>query len=138
VDTISSALETKKYCVGVFFDVAKVFHTVWHDGLLFKLKSIFPAPLYLILKSHLENCSFNVYFNLQHLNQYTISADVPEGSGIPPFLYTIYTSDLPTSENTIIGTYADDTALLSASSDLTTAYLQLQTHLNTLSQWFTN
>lgn len=137
-DIISSALETKKYCAGVFLDVAKAFDTVWHKGLLFKLKNIFPAPLYLILKSYLENRSFNVRHNLQHSNQYPIFAGVPQGSDIAPFLYTIYTSDLPTSENTTVGTYADDTALLSVSSDLTIASQQLQTHLNTLSQWFTN
>jgi len=64
-DTISAALETKKYCAGVFLDVAKAFDTVWQDGLLFKLKNIFPAPLYLILKSYLANRSFNVRHNLQ-------------------------------------------------------------------------
>jgi len=137
-DTISAALETKKYCAGVFLDVAKAFDTVWHDGLLFKLKNIFPAPLYLILKSYLTNRSFNVRHNLQHSKQYPIFAGVPQGSDIAPFLYTIYTSDLPTSENTLVGTYADDTALLSVSSDHTTASHQLQTHLNSLSQWFTN
>ncbi|KAF0769832.1 ribosome biogenesis protein TSR3 isoform X1 [Aphis craccivora] len=63
---------------------------------------------------------------------------VPQGSDIAPFLYTIYTSDLPTSEDTIVGTYADDTALLSVSSDHTIASQQIQTHLNNLSQWFTN
>ncbi|VVC34312.1 Endonuclease/exonuclease/phosphatase,Reverse transcriptase domain,Zinc finger, CCHC-type, partial [Cinara cedri] len=61
-----------------------------------------------------------------------------EGSDIAPFLYNIYTYDLPTSENTIVGTYADDIALLSASSDCTIVSQQLQTHLNTLSEWFTN
>lgn len=137
-DTISAALETKKYCAGVFLDVAKAFDTVWHDGLLFKLKNIFPAPLYLILKSYLANRSFNVRHNLQHSKQYPIYAGVPQGSDIAPFLYTIYTSDLPTTENTLVGTYADDTAILSVSSDHTTASHQLQTHLNTLSQWFTN
>jgi len=46
--------------------------------------------------------------------------------------------DLPTSENTIVGTYAVDTALLLlVSPDRTIASQQLQTHLNTLSQWFT-
>jgi len=138
VDTISTALETKKYCAGVFLDVAKAFDTVWHEGLLFKLKKIFPAPLYLMLKSYLENRSFNFRHNLQHSSQFPISAGVPQGSDIAPFLYTIYTSDLPTSEDTIVGTYADDTALLSVSSDHTIASQQIQTHLNNLSQWFTN
>jgi hypothetical protein len=132
-DTISATLETKKYCAGVFLDVAKAFDTVWHDGLLFKLKNIFPAPLYLILKFYLANRSFYVRHNLQHSKQYPIFASVPQGSDIAPFLYTIYTSDLPTSENTLVGIYADDTALLSVSSDHTTASHQLQTHLNSLS-----
>jgi len=138
VDTISTALETKKYCAGVFLDVAKAFDTVWHDGLPFKLKKIFPAPLYLMLKSYLENRSFNVRHNLQHSNQFPISACVPQDSDIAPFLYTIYTSDLPTSENTIVETYTDDTALFSVFSGHTIASQQIHTLLNILSQWFIN
>jgi len=78
-DTISAAFETKKYCAGVCLDVAKSFYTVWQDGLLFKLKNIFPATLYLILKSYLANCSFNVCYNLQHSKQYPIFAGVLQG-----------------------------------------------------------
>jgi len=44
VDHIATSLETKKYCLGLFFDVAQAFDTVCHDGLLYKLKKIFPAP----------------------------------------------------------------------------------------------
>uniref|UniRef100_A0A2S2Q352 Putative RNA-directed DNA polymerase n=1 Tax=Sipha flava TaxID=143950 RepID=A0A2S2Q352_9HEMI len=135
-DTISTALETKKYCAGLFLDVAKAFDTVWHDGLLFKLKTLFPAPYYLILKSYLDNHTFKVHHNLEHSKQFPIAAGVPQGSDIAPFLYTIYTSDLPTSENTILGTYADDTAILSTATDHTTASRQLQTHIDILSQWF--
>lgn len=97
-DTISTTLETKKYCAGVFLDVAKPFDTVWHEGLLFKLKTLFPAPYYLLLKSYLGNRTFNVRHNLQHSKQFPIAAGVLQGSHIAPFLYIIYTSDLPTSD----------------------------------------
>jgi len=120
----------------VFLDVTKAFDTVWHDGLLFKLKTFFPAPYYLILKSYLDNRTFKVRHNLEHSKQFPIAAGVPQGSDIAPFLYTIYTSDLPTSENTIIGTYTDDTAILSTATDHTIASLQLQSHIDILSQWF--
>jgi hypothetical protein len=130
-DTISTALETKKHCAGLFLDVVKAF-----DGLLFKLKILFLAPYYLILKSYLDNRTFKVRHNLEHSKQFPIVAGVPQGSDIAPFLFTIYTSDLPTSENTILGTYADDTAILSAATDHTTASLQLQTHIDILFQWF--
>jgi hypothetical protein len=129
-------LETKKYCVGVFLDVAKAFDTVWHEGLLFKLKTLFPAPYYFLLKSYLENRTFKVCYKLQHSKQFPIAAGVSQGSDLAPFLYIIYTSDLPTSVETTIGTYADDTALLSTAADHITASLQLQSHIDTLSQWF--
>lgn len=40
----------------------------------------------------------------------------PKASDIAPLLYTIYTSDLPTTIDTTVGIYADDTALLLAIS----------------------
>jgi hypothetical protein len=75
-------------------DFAKAFDIIWHEGLLYKLKNIFPASLYLILKFYLENRSFNVRYNLKHSNQYPIFAGVPQGSSIVPFLYTIL-AELP-------------------------------------------
>jgi len=42
VDHIATSLETKKYCSGLFLNVAQAFDTVWLDGLLFNLKKIFP------------------------------------------------------------------------------------------------
>jgi len=39
-----------------------------------------------------------------------------QGSDIAHLLYTIYTSDLPTTIDTTVGIYADDTALLLAIS----------------------
>lgn len=44
IDKISSSFEKKKYCPGVFLDVSQAYR-VWHQGLLFKIKKILPAPL---------------------------------------------------------------------------------------------
>jgi hypothetical protein len=38
-----------------------------------------------------------------------IKAGVSQGSVLGPTLYILFTSDLPTSVNTTIGTFADDT-----------------------------
>jgi hypothetical protein len=75
-----------------------------------------------------------VCHNLQSSKQFPIGARVPEGSDIAPFMYMIYPSDLPTSEKTILGTYADDTAFLSIASDNITANLQFQTHIDIISE----
>jgi len=135
VDSIATSLETKKYCSAVFLDVAQAFDSVWHAGLLYKLKKIYPAPYYLLLKSFIENRSFKVKIESTFSNSYDILAGVPQGSDIAPFLYIIFTADIPTTENTIMGTYADDTAILAANSDPDICSHHLQIHLNMLSKW---
>jgi len=85
VDYIASTLETKKYCSGLFLVVPQAFDTVWHDGLLFKLKNIFPAPYYFLLKSYLSDRSFRVKINTTISSLQTISAGVPQGNDIAPF-----------------------------------------------------
>jgi hypothetical protein len=47
-----------------------------------------------------------------------------------PSLYLIYIADLPTSDNTTIATFADDTALLAIDSDPALASQKLQQHLD--------
>jgi len=77
IDTIASALERKQFCAGLFLDVAQAFDNVWHDGLLFNLKKIMPAQLFLIIKSFLENPSFTVRQSNSFSLLFNITVDVP-------------------------------------------------------------
>jgi hypothetical protein len=45
------------------------------------------------------------------------------------------TADIPTTHNTTIATYADDTVIMAASEDPPCASLYLQTHLDLLQDW---
>jgi hypothetical protein len=47
-------------------------------------------------------------------------------------LYLIFTADIPTTNNTKIATYADDTALLAVAEDPQDASEHLQDHLHLL------
>ncbi|KAH8275065.1 hypothetical protein KR018_005720, partial [Drosophila ironensis] len=61
---------------------------------------------------------------------------VPQGSVLGPVLYTLYTADMPVTNNCTIATYADDTSILATSSCRDEASQLLQSELNIIASWF--
>jgi hypothetical protein len=77
-----------------------------------KLKNKLPSQYYLLLKSHISERYFQVKYNNAYSDYKLAKSGVPQGSVLGPSLYLIYTADLPTTDNTTVATFADDTALL--------------------------
>lgn len=94
-----------------------------------------PAPYYLILKSYLQNRSFVVRQGYDISSTHSIYAGVPQGSDLSPDLYNVFTADIPQFSNTLLATYADDTAILSSSSNPNLASAALQDHANKIDEW---
>lgn len=134
VDKVRQAIERKEYCSAVFLDVQQAFDKVWHNGLLYKIKSKLPHSFYLLLKSYLEGRMFRVKENEEYSKFYTITAGVPQSSILGPVLYTIDTSDTPLTKEVTTATFADDTAVLCSNKDPVKASKNLQTHLLKLHQ----
>jgi hypothetical protein len=134
-NTISNALSNKKYFTGAFLDIAEAFDKVWHSGLLYKIKKFLQSNYYYLPKSYISEKSFVVKINYDIPNRLPIHTGVPQGSLLSPLLYTLYTHDLPTTNETIIGTFADDTAIFATHDNPTTASSNLQEHIILIEAW---
>ncbi|CAK1542793.1 unnamed protein product [Leptosia nina] len=133
--TIRQAMERKEYCSAVFLDIQQAFDRVWHKGLLCKLKQHLPNTAYMLLRSYLQNRTFQVKCEDCLSPIYEIKAGVPQGSVLGPVLYTVFTADLPISEAVVTATYADDTAVLSCNRDPKVASAKLQECLDKIGLW---
>jgi hypothetical protein len=136
-DVINKAMESQQYCTAAFLDVSQAFDKVWHPGLLFKIKRILPSSYFNLLKSYLNEHQIETKFNGEILSHFHIHSGVPHESILGPLLYVrvLYTSDLPTSRDTTLGTFADDTAIFATHEDPTIASLNLQEHLHITEKW---
>lgn len=136
VETINAAYESKQYCTSAFLDISQAFDKVWHDGLLYKAKQLLPINFYLFIKSYIQNRFFYVHEIDENSNLECIRAGVPQGSVMGPILYLLFTSDLPQSDTAVIGTFADDTAVLAVHKNPDMASSLLQKYLIILCKWF--
>lgn len=132
---INKALEEKKYCCGVFLDIAQAFDKVWHKGLLIKLREQLPHTWCALIESYLSERQFRVIHEEAITDWKNISAGVPQGSVLGPILYLLYTADIPVNNYSMTAMFADDTAILATDEDQQTATDQLQRTLNNVSNW---
>jgi len=108
---------------------------VWHDGLLFKIKKNLPIQYFVVLQSYLRDRHFIIKQNDATSQLYKILAGVPQGSVLDPVRYLLYMADLPTTNGVLTATFADDTALLAAHKNHTTASKILQEVIDTIQHW---
>ncbi|GBL68719.1 putative RNA-directed DNA polymerase from transposon X-element [Araneus ventricosus] len=137
VEYITSRFE-KGECTGaVFLDVQKAFDRVWIQGLIHKLiRYKTPPHLLQLLKSYLEERKFAVKIGNSISEAKIMRAGIPQGGKISPVLYSLYVNDIPKTHKTLLGMYADDTAILAKNKNHKYTAAALNQHLAKLDDWF--
>ena len=120
----------------VFLDISKAFDKVWHDGLVFKLKTYgITGPLLLLIESYLSSRQQRVILNGKSSDWSFITAGVPQGSVLGPLFFLIYINDLVDDVSSDAKLFADDTSLFTVVYDETVAADQLNRDLKVITDW---
>lgn len=96
----------------ILLDIEKVFNSIWHDGLIYKLIQM-KLPTYLVrmINAFIRNRKFAVHVNNSVSNYINLPAGLAQGTCISPILYALFVADMPIADQTDIALYADDTAI---------------------------
>ena len=79
----------------VFLDISEAFDKLWHEGLLFKLRSMgISGELYNLLGNYLSGRFQTVILNGQTLPWRPVIADVSQDSILDPLLFLVYVNPL--------------------------------------------
>ena len=123
----------------VFLDISKTFDKVWHEGLLYKIKSMgVSGELYNLLENYLSGRLQRVVLNGQTSLWRPVSAGVPQGSILGPLLFLVYINDLPNELKSNVKIFADDTSVFTIVKDKNENANTLNNDLMLISKWAYN
>ncbi|GBN88314.1 putative RNA-directed DNA polymerase from transposon X-element [Araneus ventricosus] len=137
VEYITKGFDRGEYTAAVFLDIQKAFDRVWKQGLIHKLIMYKTPPnLDQLLNFYLDDRKFVVRVGNSSSESKTMKAGIPQGGKISPVLYSIHVNDIPTTHKTLLGMYADDTAILARNKNPKYTAAAINQHLEKLDDWF--
>ena len=114
IDGAKEAWRKRKQLVLVSFDISRAFDTVWHEGLLYKLKSIgVIGNLLRLVASFLSDRKGRASVGGCESEPVALQLGVPQGSVLGPMLWNIYFNSIgevikESCPEAAWGAYADD------------------------------
>ena len=118
----------------VFLDISKAFDKVWHDVLIYKLKSNgISGNLLNFFENYIFNRHQRVTLNGTESSWRSISAGVPQGSVLGPLLFLVYINDLTENIKSQMRLFADDSSIFTPVKNVIDTHEQLVKDLETVS-----
>ena len=126
-DRIARAFNRSGATRAVALDISKAFDSVWHVGLLQKLKGYgISGQIFGLTSFFLSNRQLQVALDGKFSQEYPVNAGVPQGYIPGPILFLPYINDLPDDIICGIAVYADDTTLYSKCDQASDLWQQLE------------
>ena len=117
-------------------DISKVFDRVWHEGRILKIRRCqINGNLIKLLTSFLSECQQRAVINGKCFSWEGVSAGVPQGLILGPFLFLVYINDLHDTLQSDVRIYADDTSLFSVVHDSRLSSDALSSDLSLTKSW---
>ena len=119
-----------------FLTYLKPLIKVWHEGLIFKLKSNgISGPLLNFFDSYLKERRQRVVLNGIQSDWKNLESGVPQGSVLGPLLFLVYTNDMPDKIRANMKLFADDSSLFIRASNVNETHQILESDLCMIEQW---
>ena len=126
-ERIASAFNRSGATRAVVLDISQAFDSVWHAGLLHKLKSYgISGQIFGLISSFLRNRQLRVVLDGKSSQEYPVNAGVPQGSILGATIFLLCINDLPEDVTCNIAIYADDTTLYSKCDQASDLWQQLE------------
>ena len=104
---------------GVFLEILKAFDRMWHEGLIYKIKSIGITGLPLELIQRFLSHRFQMVVLNGHSSAWLpVTAGVPQGFILGPLLFLIYINDLSNDLSSTTKRSADDSSFFCCNVNL--------------------
>ena len=108
-EQIAQYKSDKGQCQVILRDISKAFDKVWHIGLKYKILHLkLPITIEKLLCDFLDDRYAKIKIDNFTGPKFELQTGVPQGSVLSPTLFTIYTSDIPTTQIGVNIAYADD------------------------------
>ena len=133
---ICQAFDNNMFSCIVFCDVSKAFDSVWHKGLLFKLRQNgIEGKLLEWLNSYLSQRKQKVGLKSCFSGLKSIFAGVPQGSVLGPLLFLVYINDIAKHLLSLTRLFADDSSLFYSAAHIADIAGIINHDLQLLTNW---